>query len=72
MKAQRLEFGWIMEDGRYICDGCNVQEPHEHRCHHGDGAWQDDRVCQCEECNPPPIDAPGATAQVEVCGSEPN
>lgn len=25
-----------------ICDGCNVREPWEHRCH--------GEPCQCEEC----------------------
>jgi len=50
-KYKRLELGWIIADGRYICDGCMVAEPHEHRCHHGDGSGHDGRDCECEECN---------------------
>ena len=46
----RLEFGWVMEDGRYICDGCGVRPGHEHRCHGSDGAWADGRSCECKEC----------------------
>ena len=48
--SKRLEFGTVLDDGRYICDGCNVREPFEHRCQGTDGAWQDGRSCQCEEC----------------------
>lgn len=48
--TQRMEFGWMLEDGRYLCDGCNVRDGHEHRCHHGDGAWQDGRTCDCVGC----------------------
>lgn len=44
----RLEHGWRRPDGTYICDGCNVREPHEHRCHGDDGGVQ----CDCLECNP--------------------
>lgn len=31
----------------FVCDGCNVQPPHEHRCH---GANQGP-VCGCIECS---------------------
>lgn len=33
----RQEYGHTM-----ICDGCNVREPWEHRCH--------GKPCPCEEC----------------------
>lgn len=46
----RMEFGTVLDNGTYLCDGCNVREPHEHRCHGGDGAWADGRVCECPEC----------------------
>lgn len=36
----------------YLCPGCNVREPFEHRCHHDDGAWMGDPPCECPECNP--------------------
>lgn len=51
--AVRLEFGWVRDDGRYICDGCNVRDGHEHRCSGDDGAWQDGRSCECEDCKEP-------------------
>jgi hypothetical protein len=34
----------------YLCDGCRVREPFEHRCHGDDGAWMGDPACTCEEC----------------------
>lgn len=41
--------------GNIICDGCNVREPHEHRCHgQGPIMVQGDRqdiACECEPCN---------------------
>lgn len=51
MSARRLELGWVLDDGSYLCDGCAVRDGHEHRCHHADGAWQDGRSCDCKECN---------------------
>lgn len=36
-----------------ICDGCNVREPYEHRCHRGRSVVhgeQTGRKCQCVEC----------------------
>lgn len=45
-----LEFGWLYPDGTYVCDGCAVNEPFEHRCHGLDGSWQDQRACDCPEC----------------------
>lgn len=41
----RTEHGWVTESG-YLCDGCNVREPFEHRCHGDDGG----RSCECPEC----------------------
>ena len=32
--------------GKKICDGCNVNPPHKHRCF-GEG------VCECDMCNNP-------------------
>lgn len=50
---RHLELGVVLDDGRYICDGCNVREPFEHRCHGSDGEWLDGRVCVCDECREP-------------------
>ena len=49
-EPRRLEFGWVLEDGSYLCDGCSVRPRHEHRCHGSDGAWADGRACECRQC----------------------
>jgi len=36
-----------------ICDGCRVNEPHEHRCHKGQMRINDEparKSCECPEC----------------------
>jgi hypothetical protein len=38
-----------------ICDGCNVREPHEHRCHEDRCTVDGEPVegtCACAECHP--------------------
>jgi len=38
-----------------ICDGCNVREPHEHRCHEDRctvGGEFVEGTCECPECHP--------------------
>lgn len=45
-----LELGVLTEDRRYLCGGCAVREPHEHRCHRADGPLP----CSCEECSSGP------------------
>lgn len=47
---RRLDFGTVLDDDSYLCDGCDVREPFEHRCHGSDGAWMDGRSCECPEC----------------------
>lgn len=61
--SQRLEFGWILDNGRYICDGCNVRDGHMHRCHHNDGAWADGHSCDCTECQTNPTTLPSVGEQ---------
>lgn len=34
-------------DTTHLCDGCNVREPWEHRCHGNDGAWMGEPPCEC-------------------------
>ena len=51
MKSERQEFGWLYKDEMghalyYVCDGCNVKEPHEHKCHGKDGGLE----CDCLQC----------------------
>lgn len=46
-----MEFGWVLDDGTYLCFGCAVRDGH--RCHRGDGAWADGRSCDCQECKLP-------------------
>lgn len=43
----------INASARTICDGCNVREPFEHRCHRGRSVVQGEQTgkkCQCVEC----------------------
>lgn len=44
------DLGWTLADGSYLCDGCAVNEPFEHRCHRDDGAWKGAPGCGCAEC----------------------
>ena len=40
-----------------ICDGCNVREPFEHRCHGSRMQVRGENVsgaCECEGCSPMP------------------
>lgn len=40
---------------RVICDGCNVREPWEHRCHGSNAYVSGERVgkpCECRDCIP--------------------
>lgn len=44
---------------KILCDGCNVREPHEHRCHGKEGpiTVQGDRMnagCECQDCGKRP------------------
>lgn len=44
------DHGWILDDGSYLCDGCNVLGVHEHRCHiQADTGLS----CSCEICREP-------------------
>lgn len=52
----RVENGWLTAVGGFLCDGCAVREPFEHRCHRGDGVY----TCSCEECrNEPRMEGDG-------------
>jgi len=43
---------------KFICSGCNVREPWEHRCCVEETDWIDNikKKCRCEECNPVEVD----------------
>jgi hypothetical protein len=43
-----FDHGWVTPGG-YICDGCNVNPPHEHKCHGRDGG----PACTCKLCEEP-------------------
>lgn len=51
-KRHPMDHGWIMGDGSYFCDGCNVRGVHEHRCHRDDGGL----ACACTICRQPTAD----------------
>lgn len=49
VEAAIRSLGWIRpedieKESKEICDGCNVREPFEHRCHGSE-------VCDCPQCN---------------------
>lgn len=52
-----------------ICDGCNVREPFEHRCHGSRMQVRGENVigaCQCEDCKP--FDYGGSIPECPSCG----
>ena len=48
-----------MDKKKYICSGCNVYPPHEHRCHgtYYLGGQPTAVECQCEQCKRPTKEA---------------
>jgi hypothetical protein len=47
LRRHENDLGWVTSIG-YICDGCYVRSPHEHRCHRADGG----PMCVCPNCRP--------------------
>ncbi len=60
-------------NGKLICDGCNVKPPFEHRCH-GDNSQvsgEPTRLsCECDECRAPtPEELNLFRAELQGCGN---